>query len=133
MDMWLADRVAEIRTRLMPGDEGSLWILWLDGPQGEPVLACGIEGAMAELDDELVKNLATTIEEVGAAAVLLAVPRRVGVPDAVDRRLWSELRAQVRASVKIVDLVVVGKSQHWSACRGGRTASIASGCPEDPV
>ena len=115
MDLWLTARVAEVRRRLTPGDEGSLWILWLDAPQGEPLIAAAVDHATAELDAELLKNLAATIDEVGAAAVLLAVPRRLGVPDAVDRRLWSELHAQVHPSVEIVDLVVVGESRYWSA------------------
>lgn len=105
--------------RLTPSDEGSLWLLFFDDPCGEPVVASAIDGGMAHLD-EILPNLLMIIDDVGAKAVLLAVPRRSGRPQPVDRRLWRELRT-VSVSPEILDLVVVGDHEHWSATKAAES------------
>lgn len=113
MPSWLDDRLRDLRGQLTPRDEGSLWLLFLDEPRGEVLLASAFAGAMAQVDAQMTRSLVRIIGQVPAAAVLLAVPRTDGQPLAVDRRLWSDLeRLDV---LPLVDLVVVGESDYWSA------------------
>ena len=116
MDHWREQRAKQIRTELRPRDEGSLWVLFLDDPHGAPLLATPIEGAMDELDRQLAENLAMVINSVGSAAVLLAVPRRRGLPAEPDHHLW-QLMCELLADspVKLLDLLVVGSRSTWSA------------------
>lgn len=115
MRTWLEERVEDVRERLTADDEGSLWMLLLEDPSGEPVIASAVDGAMAGMDSQLTRNLAMIITEVGAKAVLLAIPRRTGRPHPVDRQLWSDLRHLVGSSTELIDLVVVGDAAYWSA------------------
>ena len=116
MDLWLSETIDEIRQRLAPGDEGSLWLLYFDEPLREPLLASAFDDAMAHVDSRLTRNIATIIEGVPVDAVLLAVPRRDGLPRAVDRQLWRDLRGLLDgAGPRLLDFVVVGAARHWSA------------------
>ena len=115
MSSWRGERIAEIRGRLVANDEGALWLLFLDDPYGEPIFASAIDGAMAEMDAQLTRNVAAIINELGVKAVLLAVPRRDGRPLSVDRQLWSDLQILVDSSTELVDLLVVGRESFWSA------------------
>ena len=122
---WLADRVAEIRERLTGDDEGDLWALFLD--EGNmPMLAIAVTRMLPELDETLLRNLAHILEDVGAAGVLLAIPRRRGAPMRVDRALWRYLVARLAESdTPLVDLVVVGPGRFWSARHGNNGAAAA--------
>lgn len=115
MPNWLDDRVRDLRVRLTPGDDGSLWLLFLDGPRGEVILATAVDDAMAHVDAQMTRNLIRVLGHVPAGAVLLAVPRADGRPLPVDRRLWSDLERL--DALPLADLVVVGKTDYWSARR----------------
>lgn len=115
MPNWLDQRVCDLRVRLTPGEDGSLWLLFLDGPQGEVILASAFDDAMAHVDAQMTRNLVRILGHVPAVAVLLAVPRADGRPLPVDRQLWSDLE-EVDA-LSLVDLVVVGEAGYWSARR----------------
>jgi hypothetical protein len=116
MDLWLSETIVEIRQRLQPNDEGSLWLLFFDEPLREPLVATAFDDAMAHIEGQLTRNIAHIIDGTPADAVLVAVPRRDGAPRPVDRQLWRDLRA-LRNGIRprLLDLVVVGDSRHWSA------------------
>ena len=111
----LDNHIRGLRTQLRREDEGSLWLLFLDDPHGDVVLATSFEGAMAHVDAELTRNLVRIISHVPSAAVLLAVPRADGQPLNVDKRLWHDLEGLL--TDPLIDLVVVGESSYWSARR----------------
>jgi len=113
MANWLDDRIYGLRGRLTPADEGSLWLLFLDGPRGEVILASAFADAMAHVDAQMTRNLVRILDHVPAVAVLLAVPRADGRPLPVDRQLWSDLEGH--DAIPLVDLVVVGETDYWSA------------------
>lgn len=126
MDSWHEERAREIRTALQPQDEGSLWVLFFDDPREAPLLAAPLEGAMSKIDHQLAVNLAMVINEVGSHAVLLAVPRRRGLPAEPDHRLWQQLcELLAHSPVEVLDLLVVGSEGLWSA----RKAATRSGRP----
>ena len=116
MERWLSETIDEIRERLVPADEGSLWLLFFDEPLHEPLVASAFDGAMAHVDTQMIRNLAQIIDAAPADAVLVAVPRSDGVPRPVDRRMWRGLRARLDdVSPRLLDLVVVGDDRLWSA------------------
>lgn len=115
MQTWLNARVEEIRERLAATDEGSLWLLLFDDPLGEPVLASAIDGAMAQMDPLMESNVAKIINELPVTGVLLAIPRRSGHPLAVDRQLCSALPLRIDPSTELIDVVIIGATNHWSA------------------
>lgn len=115
MTSWLDDHVEAIRAHGSADDEGSLWMLLLDDPYGSPVVTSVVDDAMEHMDAHLTRNIAMILTEVGANAVLLAVPRQSGRPYDVDRRLWADLQSMVRPPPEILDLVVVGDQAYWSA------------------
>jgi hypothetical protein len=116
MDLRLRETIDGIRERLQPNDEGSLWLLFFDEPLREPVVATAFDDAMAHVDTRLTRNIAQIIDGTGSDAALVAIPRHSGTPRPVDRRLWRDLRAlRDRIQPRLLDLVVVGDSRHWSA------------------
>lgn len=116
MPRWRDDRVQEIRQQLTPQDDGSLWILYLEDPYGEALLASAVTDAMAQMDRQMTENLGMIITSVAPKAVLLVVPRRDGKPLAVDSQLWSDLQDLLSGSTtELTDLLVVGRSRCWSA------------------
>lgn len=117
MTTWLDDRVRELRLRLDRRDEGSLWLLFLDGPSGAVVVASAVDGAMTGMDADLRNNLVSIVRDVRAAAVLLAVPRAEGRPQRADRALWRVMERGCASTTELVDLVVVGTDNYWSARR----------------
>lgn len=116
MEQWCSDTIDEIRERLTPGDEGSLWLLFFEEPLREPLVATAFDDAMAHVNARLPRNIAEIIDATPADAVLLAVPRQDGAPRPVDQQLWRDLHA-LRDSFRprLLDLVVVGDCRHWSA------------------
>ncbi|MDP9220789.1 MAG: hypothetical protein M3P23_09640 [Actinomycetota bacterium] len=115
MPTWLDERVSEVRQRLTTGDEASLWLLLFDDPSAAPVLAPVIEDAMSHMDADMARSVAIVINGVPAKAVLLAVPRRTGSPCRADRQLWLDLQHLVREPPELLDLIVVGDTEYWSA------------------
>ena len=89
MSTRLSACVAELRTRLTPEDEGSLWILFLDHAEGEVIMAAAFDRAMLHIDAEMIQSLRDMICEVPASAVLLAVPRADALPLTADKELVS--------------------------------------------
>jgi len=123
---WQDQRAREIRTQLDRGDEGSLWVLFLDDPHGTALLATPFEDAMDQVDRQLTASLATLIKEVGSKAVLLAVPRRRGIPQEPDRRLWREMQELLADwPIELLDLLVVGALHTWSAREALSTPAAA--------
>ena len=115
MTSWRDERIQEIRDRLVANDEGALWLFFLDDPYGAPILASAIDGAMAEMDAQLTRNVAMIVNQLAVKAVLLAIPRKNGTPQAADRKLWSDLQILLDSSTELVDLLVVGPDSYWSA------------------
>ncbi len=115
MGSWLDKRVDEVRSLTTHADDGSLWIMLFEDPYGAPVVATTVDGAMAQLDDVLLRNIAWILGELSAKATLLFIPRADGRPRAVDRWLWPELQRRVHGTIELLDLVVVGPAGYWSA------------------
>jgi hypothetical protein len=115
MATWLCEHVSDVRTRLCPDDEGSLWLLFLDQLQGEAILATAFDGIVDPSNFQVTRGLRRIISEVPSPAVLLVVPRADGLPLAVDKELWIELTALPTPGTEFVDLVVVGAATYWSA------------------
>jgi hypothetical protein len=115
MATWLCERVSDVRVRLRPDDEGSLWLLFLDHVQGEVILATAFDGIVDPSNFQVTRGLRRIISEVPSPAVLLVVPRADGLPLAVDNELWSELTASPTPGTELVDLVVAGAETFWSA------------------
>ncbi len=118
MSVWLDARVREVRRRLTSDDEGSLWVLFLDRPGGEVIIAAVFDRAMADLDPEVIRNLGHLIAVVSAPATLLIVPRADGAPHAMDAELLRQLERAEVASTECVDLIVVGAVGYWTARHG---------------
>jgi hypothetical protein len=115
MSNWLDRRVRDVRMRLTPQDKDSLWLLLLEDRRGEVLVASAITEAMLHLDRGMVRNIGRIIRMVPSPAVLLVVPRVDGLPRAVDKELWLELKSAQCADTELVDLVVVGDADYWSA------------------
>jgi DNA repair protein RadC len=115
MSTWLSACVADVRTRLTPEDEGSLWVLFLDHPRGEVLIATAFDRVMDSIDAEMTRNLRHLIGRIPTASVLLVVPRGEGVPCKADLDLWQQLGQC--CDTKVIDLVVVGHADYWSARR----------------
>ena len=112
---WLEARVAEIRQRMTPDDDGSHWSMFFDDPHDAPVIASAVDGAMNEMDDCLLRSIARIIAEVPAPACLVAVIRQGGTPRPEDHQMWRDLKLQMRNSDKrLLGFVVVGASASWS-------------------
>ena len=117
----LATFAAEIRDRLTPDDEGAIWALYLDR-EDRPLLASAIEDGMAHITDERLHALVYVLANVGAHAVLVAIPRRDGSPLDADRRLQRALRTLMAGErTRLVDVIVVGDYE-WSSLRGTHVA-----------
>ena len=126
MSEWLEARVANIREHMTSDDEASLWTLFFDDPEGEPVMASVIDGAMDDIDLRLVRRLAEVTAKAGAAATLIAVTRGDGQPRPEDRDLWRDLRAQLHAHpTRLLGFVVVGPTTHWVATGDGHVGTAA--------
>lgn len=115
MDCWLQGIADDVRARAQPRDEGSLWLVLFDDPGGAPVVSAAIEGAMDHMDDLMLRQLTKILTQVGAAEVLLVIPRRSGRPRRVDRTLWEQLTARIGSATDLLDLLVVGSRTSWSA------------------
>jgi hypothetical protein len=124
-DAWLQTRIVEIRERMTSADEGSLWTLFFDDPQGAPVIAHAIDGG-AETELNWLPNYAQVLGGVGAAACLLAVVRRDGRPKPEDRQLWRELQVLLRGTsdIKVLGFLVVGTAAFW--CAPGSCSATAA-------
>lgn len=71
-------------------------------------------------DQFLAGYLEVMITDVAAPGVVVAVHRGDGRPSHADRQLWAMLSTRLEpASTLLLDLVIVGPSQVWSA-RSGR-------------
>src|SRR4051812_8651392 len=106
--------VAELRTRITPADEGSIWALYLDADH-RPLLATAADDGLAQLDEQAIRTLAYVLGNVGADAVVVALPRSEGRPYDADRRLYRTLRAlMVPDRTELLDLVVIGSACWWS-------------------
>lgn len=122
---WLGERVREIRERVTPDDEASLWTLFFDDPVGKPVLAQAVDRGDNQLDADWLPNFARLLELVGAAACLLAIIRRDGRPRPQDQQLWRDLQVLVRGGrCRVLGFLVVGATTHWCA-PGGETPAAA--------
>ncbi|HWC34637.1 MAG TPA: hypothetical protein VG650_07395 [Mycobacteriales bacterium] len=75
--------------------------------------------AANEVDQFLALYLERMITDVAAAGVVVAVHRHDGRPSYADRQLWVMLGARLAPTpTTLLDLVVVGAPQVWSARRG---------------
>lgn len=115
MSDWLGTCVHEVRTRLTEDDEGSLWILFLDRPEGEVLTAVAFDGAMEQIDATMTDNLQRLITAVSAPAVLLVVSRIDGQPRSSDIELWQRFSGSRCLDTELIDLLTVGKDNYWSA------------------
>lgn len=123
---WLDHRIAEVREKLTPADEASLWTLFFHVLQGQPAVACAIDGAMDEMDLDLLRKYAAIVNGVPAAGCLLAVIRADGRPRPADRQLWRDVRVLLRdSSTRLLGFVVVGTTAYWSAEADGDLGSAA--------
>ena len=112
---WLQARVTEIRSHMTPEDEGSHWSLFFDDPRAAPVVASAVDGAMKQMDDDLLRTIARIIGEVPAPACLVAVIRWDGTPRPGDHRMWRDLQFLMRdTDTRLLGLAVVGASTHWA-------------------
>jgi hypothetical protein len=118
----VARRVAEIRDQVAPEAEGALWVLICRAGSGQPLLAMAVTDAVERLAPGELADLGRKLGQLQDVEVLLAVPRADAQPRLWDRRLWEQLDSVMRArSTPLLDLVVVGRRQHWSA----RTAATS--------
>ena len=115
VNAWLVERVQEVRARITPADEASLWTLFFSELDGEPIVASAVVGAMNEMDLELLRRLVEIAEGVGAEGCLFAVIRHDGRPQPVDIEAWRALRVLLRgARTKVLGFVVVGATLAWA-------------------
>lgn len=114
MACWLDDRVCEVRSQLCSSDEGAVWTLFFEDPYGEPIIACAINDATAQMDGTLLRNLANMIDEGPWRASLIAIIRSCGTPRDEDYQLWKGLRAEIQTTT-LLDLLIVGECTYWSA------------------
>jgi hypothetical protein len=112
----LNEALQVIRGQMTPGDEGSLWTLFYDDPDGTPVIAQAIDGGADQLDSEWLRNFASVLGLVDATAYLFAIIRNGGWPHPSDQQLWRNLRVLLQDSrCQILGFLVVGENTHWCA------------------
>lgn len=111
----------EVRDRWRDGVDGDLMLIYLDAC-GVPLLTLDVDEGTRHLDELFVRYVVMLIVDLRLPGVVVAVPRRVGRPTRSDRGLWRELRKNVAGDdrTQLVDLVVVGDQQWWSAAGAHR-------------
>lgn len=102
-----------------------LWTLFFSDSNGEPVLSSVIDGAMNEMDLDLMRRYAEVTAAVGAMAVLVAVIRRDGQPRREDLQLWRDLRVLLDSETQLLEFVVVGLTSDWATTRDGDFGTAA--------
>ena len=126
MDHWIGARVAEIRERITAADEASLWTLFFADCSGEPTIASAVDGAMDEMDLDLLRRIAEIASQVGAEGCLFAVIREDGRPRSQDAQAWRDLEVLMRgAGTSLLGFVVVGRTSYWVAGPEGDFGSAA--------
>lgn len=122
VDVSWYDAVAdEVRGHCRDADEGTTWVLFIDG-DGQTFIGMAIERG-DEIGDEIgaaeYDGLAQVIDEIGPPAVVVAVTREEGEPLAADWQLWQQLRARLTGGTELIDVLVVGRHSWWAVV-GGR-------------
>jgi hypothetical protein len=108
----------ELDSRSQP--EGGLLGVFLDAT-GRIVLCVEIGEGTRDVDELFLRHVISIVEDIDVAAVVFAVSRRLGRPTRVDKLLWRELAERVTTtSSRLLDVVVVGEHQMWSAATGRR-------------
>ncbi|MDQ1704521.1 MAG: hypothetical protein QOF18_887 [Frankiaceae bacterium] len=104
----LKDRVAaELRGRLAPDSEGSLWLALVDR-RGRLALCAPVDEGTHHIDELFLRDLAGLIRTFDVPVVALVVHRASGRPTRTDRQLWHELtRRLATSSPTHLDLLVV--------------------------
>jgi hypothetical protein len=114
MDNGWYDEIAQgVRLQSTLDDEGGTWVLFLDEDR-RPMNAMALPAE--DLGPLELDGLAEVVDGVDAPAVIVAVPRSDGQPQAEDWRLWEELRRRMLAArTELIDLIVVGERSWWAA------------------
>ena len=124
-DSLRTELVAGVRDQLSAEHEGSIWAVFLDQTD-RPVLATSVDDGTRCLDESGTHQLGYLLGNVGAAAVVVAVPRREGRPFEADRRLYNRLRVLMAGSpTLLVDLLVVGDDDIASVGSEGGQGAVA--------
>ncbi|MGN6473761.1 MAG: hypothetical protein ACTHK4_08965 [Mycobacteriales bacterium] len=102
------------------GVDGTIRLLFVrDGGRIGLVQTAQETAATDSADQFLAGYLATMITDVAAPGVLVAVHRADGRPTHADRQLWTMLSTRLEPTpTQLLDLVIVGESQTWSARSG---------------
>lgn len=97
----------DIRDRLGPRTEGSLWLAFVDR-RGKLALCTPIAEGTGTVDDLLLRDLAELIRRFDMPGAVLVVHRTSGGGSRADRRLWRALRQRLDATgATRLDLLVI--------------------------
>jgi hypothetical protein len=97
---------------------GSLNAVFVDDG-GQVVLRVNISEGTAHVDELFLQHVVMLTSDVGVAGVTFVISRADGRPTRIDRLLWRELSKRLAgAATQLLDVVVVGEEQWWSAASG---------------
>jgi hypothetical protein len=121
---WYERVVADLRDKIGPDDEATVWVLFVDEERHLRV-GMAIESDGRVLGAPEFDSLTEIIDDIDPPAVLIAVSRVSGEPLPADRQLRQEMRGRLAALTRaeLIDVLVVGRHS-WVAL-GGRSDRAA--------
>ena len=111
----------EVRGHCRADDEGTTWVLFVDG-DGQTFIGMAIEPG-GEIGEAEYDGLAQVIDVIGPPAVVVAVTREEGEPLAADWQLWEQLRERLTDGTELIDVIVIGRHSWWAVV-GGRPGRV---------
>jgi DNA repair protein RadC len=125
-DALLRTFVDELRGRLGPTDEGTIWALYVDA-HDRSLLATQVDAAgRSHSGAERLTEVAYLLGNAGAHGVVVAVPRRDGQPTPADREFLRRLRVlMVCEPTELRDLLIIGADSFWSAQQDDQRGAVA--------
>jgi hypothetical protein len=105
------------------GPDGSLTVVFVDDAESV-ILRVDIGEGTAYVDELFLRHLVMLTADVGVPGAAFVIRRSDAQPRRTDRRLWHELSTRLaESSTELLDLVVVGDDEWWSAA-SGRTSLL---------
>jgi DNA repair protein RadC len=106
--------------------EGALRAVFLDRRRSV-FLTIGFDEGTRHVDELFLRHVVAIVTDLRVSAVAFVVLRPGGRPARVDRRLWQELSERLAdTTTALVDVIVVGDKQRWSASTGRTDPFVAA-------
>ncbi|HTW19244.1 MAG TPA: hypothetical protein VME70_03410 [Mycobacteriales bacterium] len=110
--------------------EGALRAVFLDR-RSRVLLTVGFDEGTRAVDELYLRHVVATVSDLSVATVVFAVLRADGRPIRIDRLLWRELSMRLAGQpTHPLDLIVVGREQHWSMAQSTPLTSVVARWPD---